>query len=108
MLEPRDEAVLAERFGTFIFNLRESKGMTVREAAKLVGISHSRLVNFEHGKDPHSGRPTLPAAELVGQIAGAYGYPKGQLLLLAGYLPWMVNEAGAARVADMVSDGMSP
>lgn len=92
MLEPRDEDVLAKRFGIFIFRLRESKGMSVREAAKQIGISHGRLLNFEHGKDPHTGKPTLPGAELVSAIAGAYGYPKGQLLLLAGYLPWIVDE----------------
>lgn len=107
MLEPRDEAVLAERFGAFIFSLRESKGMTVREAAKLVGISHSRLVNFEHGRDPHTGKPTLPGAALVVRIAGVYGSPQNQLLLLAGYAPWMLDEGSAARVAAIVRGQLS-
>lgn len=102
MLEPRDEAILAESFGTFIFNLRESKGMTIREAAKAVGISHSRLVNFEHGRDPHTAKPTLPSAELVGKIAAAYGCPMGQLLLIAGYSPWMVGETGAEAILGLV------
>jgi transcriptional regulator with XRE-family HTH domain len=98
MLEPRDEAALAERFGTFIFRLRESKGISAREAAKQIGLSHGRLLNFEHGKDPHTGKPTLPSTELVGKMAGAYGYPKEQLLMLAGYMPWMVNEGEAVDI----------
>ena len=102
MLEPRDETVLAERFGTFIFRLRESKGMSVREAAKQIGISHGRLLNFEHGKDPHTGKPTLPSAELVGKLAGAYGYPRVRLIILAGYLPWMFEEAQTAQLVDAV------
>ncbi|MNR82470.1 hypothetical protein D3C72_132290 [compost metagenome] len=103
MLEPRDEAVLAERFGTFIFRLRESKGISVREAAKQIGISHGRLLNFEHGKDPHTGKPTLPTAALVGKIAVAYGYPDERLLLLAGYLPWIIDDGTTNRLIGAVS-----
>ena len=104
MLEPRDEAILAERFGTFIFRLRESKGMSVREAAKQIGISHGRLLNFEHGKDPHTGKPTLPSAEMVGKISGAYEYPKDRLLLLAGYLPWVLGQAESDALVGIALD----
>lgn len=104
MLEPRDEARLSEHFGTFIFRLRETQGLTVRDAASRMGLTHSRLLNFEHGKDPHTGKPTLPSAEVVVRIAQAYGYPKDRLLILAGYLPWLVDEPAAEGMLEAVQE----
>ncbi|MNS51608.1 Helix-turn-helix domain protein [compost metagenome] len=97
MLQARDEAELSTRLGALLYRLREAKGLTTRAAASLIGISHSRVVALEHGRDAHTGRPTLPSPELAIRIAATYGYPKEQLLLLAGHAPWQLTEEQAQK-----------
>lgn len=61
----------------------------------MMGISQTRLVSLENGRDRNTGRPTLPSPELTARIASAYQMPKQHLLLLAGYVPWVLEEAEA-------------
>lgn len=103
MLQARDDAELSLSFGALLYRLREAKGLTTRAAASLMGISHSRLVALEHGRDAHTARPTLPSFELANRIAATYGYPKEQLLILAGHLPWQLNEEQAKRAAECLA-----
>lgn len=95
MLRARDDAEISEKVGALLFRLREAKGLTTRAAASMIGISHSRLVSLEHGRDAHTGKPTLPPSEMVVRIAATYGYPKEQLMMLAGYMPWDLSEEQA-------------
>jgi transcriptional regulator with XRE-family HTH domain len=103
MLRARDDAELSEKFGQLLYRLREAKGLTTRAAASLMGISHSRLVALEHGRDAHTGRPTLPPPELAARIAATYGYPREQMLMLAGHMPWILDEGQAKRAADCLA-----
>ena len=66
--------------------------MSQRSAARMMGISQTRLISLENGRDRNTGRPTIPSPELTTRIALAYQYPKQQLLLLAGYSPWVLEE----------------
>lgn len=104
MLLPRDDEKLAKRFGDLIYRLRESKSLSQRAAARLIGISQARLVSLEQGTHVSTGRPTLPPAELTVRIAAAYGYPREKLLLLAGHAPWLLDEAEASAVVDAVAE----
>lgn len=104
MLKPRDDEKLAERFGDLIYRLRESKKLSQRAAAKLIGISQARLVSLEQGTHVSTGRPTLPPADTVVRIAQAYGYPREKLLLLSGFAPWLVDESDADVVLEVVGE----
>ncbi len=40
----------AKRLGNFVRNVRESSGMTMRQLALRIGISHTAISQLEHGK----------------------------------------------------------
>lgn len=61
--------------------------MSLRQAAELVGITHSRLREWERGIDNHSGRPVVPPFDAVRRLARLYGVSASGLLRLAGYGP---------------------
>ena len=103
MVKSRDEAKLAERFGELILRLRESRKLTQRAAARLIGVSQARLVSLEKGIHSSTGLPTTAPPELVIRIAATYGFPKDQLLLLAGHAPWLLDETEAREVVETVT-----
>ena len=65
--------------------LRRREGLTIRDAAKRFGVSHSRLGYFERGRAWGTKRPAVPSREVIERIAEVYGYPRESLLTLAGY-----------------------
>lgn len=73
--------------GDFIYSIRREKGWTLREAAKRIGIAHSRLDEYEKGFDNHSGKMVVPSYLNVVRISLAYGIPPNESLRLAGYKP---------------------
>lgn len=101
MLQARDEEKLARQFGAWLVQLREERNLTLRAAAKLIGIDHTRLISLEQGIERTTGRPTLPSAELAVRIALAYRYPKEKLLAEAGYIPWLLDKAQTERLLDL-------
>lgn len=103
MVQARDENRLSERMGRLLYQLREARQLSQREAARQIGISQARLVSLEHGCDLHTGRPTLPSPELTAEIARVYHYPKERLMLLAGHNPWFMEEEDADRVITLVN-----
>lgn len=107
MVKVRDDSKLAERFGDLLRRLRESKKLNQRAAAKLVGVSQARLASLEKGVHANTGLPTVAPAELVARIAATYGYPREQLLLLAGHSPWLLNESEAKEVVEVVTKRLS-
>lgn len=72
-------------FGTFIKQQRLARGIKLREAAKLAGVSHARLSEIEKGAGYHTLRPTRPSRPVVERLALAYALPLGPLLAMAGY-----------------------
>jgi transcriptional regulator with XRE-family HTH domain len=96
-MEPRDEAQLSEAFGRLLYRLREGRGLSQRAAARLIGVSQARLASLEQGRHANTGLPTLPSPVLVTKVAQVFQYPREELLLLAGYNPWLLDEGEAAR-----------
>lgn len=84
--------MIAKRLGERLVGLRTERGLSLRGAAKLIGIEHGRLSSFEAGIERTTGRPTMPTARQTIEIARAYRYPKERLLAEAGYLPWMLED----------------
>lgn len=84
MMEPVNEHPSAT-FAEYLSGLRSSRGLGVREAARAIGVSHSRLLDFESGVDAHTGRPCLPAIATLLKIAEAYDLDVAEVLARAGY-----------------------
>ena len=74
-----------EKFGAYLRQLRNERGLSLRKAALLMGIGHMRLDEIEKGKSRSTGNATHPKRELVVAIADAYDVPRDALLEMAGY-----------------------
>lgn len=81
-MPPEDQPI-----GAFLRALRKQKGLTIRDVADRIGLSFSRLAEFERSIDSHSGRPTLPRYEVVRRLANVYGVAPDELLRRAGFTP---------------------
>ncbi len=74
-------------FGDLIYELRQKKGWTLREAANRSGLSFGRLGEIERGIDAHSGKSFVPSYMSVIRLARAFGVPPAELLREAGHEP---------------------
>lgn len=80
-------------FGEYLNQVRRSKGLSLRQAAKLIGTTHGRVDEIERMTDGHTGKPFVPSYVTVVRIAKAYGLAADDLLSRAGYEPWIdLNE----------------
>lgn len=64
--------------------LRESrmrKNLSLREAAEMIGVSHTYLNSLEKGQHPKTGRPVNPSAKMLQRISEGYGIPLEELLM---------------------------
>lgn len=61
------------KIGEILRNYREEHGYSLREFAKLSGVSNSYLSMLESGRHPRSGRPIVPTLTKLNQIAAAMG-----------------------------------
>lgn len=93
---------ISERFGALLYRLREAQGLSQNAAARRVGVSQPRIRDYEQGRDPHTGKPTLPPPAVIRALAKLYHYPDELLLLMAGYLPRSVDEAEAKRILNFM------
>lgn len=69
-----------------MLKLRRSElNLSLRDAAKLIGISHSYLSTLEKGVDPRNGLPVKPTPETLKLISSAYDVSYDFVMTLAGY-----------------------
>jgi transcriptional regulator with XRE-family HTH domain len=87
-------------FGEYVFQVRQSKGWSLREAAKHVGITHSRLDEIEKMIDNRSGKRHMPSYKNVVRLAKAYELPIADLLPRAGYETGQELDAYERRLVD--------
>lgn len=73
-------------FGEYIKNIRLEKNLSLREAANLLGISHSYLNKLEKGLDIRNNHPSRPNPEIIDVIASKYSLDYNYLMKLCGYL----------------------
>lgn len=82
---------MAERqeptFGEYLQGLRLRRGWSLREAAKHVGLAHSRIDEVEKMIDARTGKAFVPSYVNVVKFAKAYGQAPDELLRKAGYEP---------------------
>ncbi|AUM99633.1 helix-turn-helix domain-containing protein [Clostridium botulinum] len=70
----------------FLINKRKELKLSLRNASKLIGISHSYLSTLEKGIDPRNNAPIKPTPETLKLISNAYNTPYEYLMKMAGYL----------------------
>jgi transcriptional regulator with XRE-family HTH domain len=70
--------------GGLVRRHRERLGLTVREAARRIGISPSYLVSLEQGRNPSTGRPPMPSPPVLAALARAYDLELTALLDASG------------------------
>ncbi|MEK4427864.1 helix-turn-helix transcriptional regulator [Paenibacillus sp. FSL M7-0802] len=86
---------------TYLRHLREQKGWSLRKAAEEVGVSVSYISLIEKGVHPSTEKPPKISPEILEKFAFAYGVPKEELLMYAGYisdqLAFDMENPGATR-----------
>jgi transcriptional regulator with XRE-family HTH domain len=65
---------------------RKELRLSLRDAGKLIGISHAYLSSLEKGIDSRNNLPIKPTPETLERISKAYGFSYEFLMKLAGYL----------------------
>ena len=88
--------------GDLIRSEREQRGLSMREAARTIGISPAYLVELEHGRNPTTGRAPVPSPVVLAGIERALGIPMRTLLDMAGAAPsrsahMLLVQAGSRR-----------
>lgn len=75
-----------DTFGTFLKMLRESKGLTLRQAAEVAQVSSGYLSQIEGGKrgKRRTGEHFAPHPQILKKLAKAYHVPSHDLLKRAG------------------------
>ena len=66
---------------------RQACGLTLREAARRIGVSPAYLSSLEHGRNPTTGRPPTPSPRVLAGLAGVLDIDLETLLGLAGAAP---------------------
>lgn len=69
--------------GGYLKKLRGN--ISLREAAKRSGLSHSYINSLESGVHPKTGVPINPSPEILKGLAKAYNHPYKDLMVRAGY-----------------------
>jgi transcriptional regulator with XRE-family HTH domain len=77
-----------ETFGLYLKRLRESRGLSLREAAKAADVSSGYLSQVEAGKrgKRKRGQHFAPHPQILRKLAGAYGVRAQDLFDRAGFL----------------------
>ena len=72
--------------GKKLRELRLAHQLSLREAARRLSISASRLSDFEEGRTHSTSRPAIPGRAFLDRAASLYHVPVPALLGLAGHL----------------------
>jgi transcriptional regulator with XRE-family HTH domain len=90
---------LIQAIGPRLFDLRVAAGLTVREAARLVGVDHSMIVRYENGR-------ALPPLDRLITLALCYGTTPAALLAgTSERMPLIarIDQADAATLARLAA-----
>ena len=78
--------------GNYLKQRREQSGMSLREFADKLGISHSFLDKIEKGVDPRNNKPVEPTLVTYKSIAKGLGITLTQLLIFSGHIDNEFND----------------
>lgn len=102
--------------GKKLRELRLARNLTQREAARELGISHTRWRDFENGFTHGTNNAARPKPELLDKIADRFEYPASNLYALAGcsYLrestfhPPSEDDLDLAEISNIIKDLSDP
>lgn len=80
-------ADLSPPFGEALRRKRQERGWSLRELARLAGVSFGRPAEVERGRDAHTDRPISPGYHITVKLAAALGEYLLPWLALAGHRP---------------------
>lgn len=91
-------------------NRREQLGLSLREAAELIKLSHSYLNRLEKGYDPRTGLLIKPSPNVLKLISEAYKLEYKDLLRITGYLESnkKTKENPVRNEKTQINEGLSP
>lgn len=92
--------------GGFIKQLREGKGLSLREAAKRSGLSHSYIDSIEKGMHPKTKAPITPSPESLRSLSKAYNYPYEELMKIAGHIDAVDFEESKSKVDIQIEEAL--
>ena len=72
-------------FGRLVRRARHDSGLTLRELANLIGVSHAYVSILEIGRNPKTKQPSKPSPQIVRALANELGLDVNKLLTLAGH-----------------------
>jgi transcriptional regulator with XRE-family HTH domain len=93
--------------GDYLRELRHDRNLSIREAAKRIGVSFSRLEELESGRSRTTGKPTLPSTDMLIKIARFYEQPLPLLLEMASLAEVSPDERQEAETVQLLR-GMTP
>lgn len=89
------------KIGEIIKQYRNEHGYSLREFAKLSGVSNSYISMLESGKHPRSGRPIVPTLTKLNQIADAMGLRVDDLVSAMDDTPVKIDDDGGFYVSPL-------
>ena len=72
-------------FGEMLLKERNKRGLSLRAASAIIGISHTYLAELENGQDPRTGQKPLPSSDVMYKICKAYDIDEAVASSLLGY-----------------------
>ena len=84
-----DWQTLPKEFGPYLWQLRRSAGLTLKQVGRTAHVSNAYLSQLERGVR----RPPHP--DILKRLARAYKVPPAELLIAAGYLDERAHDAPA-------------
>jgi len=79
------------KLGELLKQYRSEHDLSLRDFAKISGISNSYLSMLETGRHPRSGRPIVPTITKLNQIAQAMGIRIDDLVALLDDMPVRID-----------------
>lgn len=78
--------MMMNKLNELLKSKRKEMKLSLRDASKLIGISHSYLSTLEKGIDPRSNTPIKPTPSTLKLISEAYNISYTKLMELSGYI----------------------
>jgi len=85
-----------KKLGMFMKEKREAMGLSLRDASRLSGVSHTHIRDIEEGR-------SIPSFEMVMRFLKAYMVEIGEFLRQTGYLPADLEPVGESKRIPMIS-----
>jgi SOS-response transcriptional repressor LexA len=85
-----------KKLGEFIKEKRETMGLSLRDASRLSGVSHTHTRDIEDGR-------SIPSFEMVMKFLKAYTLDIGEFLSQTGYMPADLEPVGESKRIPVLS-----